>query len=160
MKTKLKTVFLSITMLLCASGGYAQTANKRPIEVGGLTLGQNYNESQVISIMGAPESYAHVVDIFDTHEFIYHENVFYINDGKFSGFSIINKEYKLNKLVGVGDSADKIKLLKPFKVILKSENEDTICHHVYITDNVDDDCPLSIYVEQGVITKINYLCMD
>ena len=148
-------------MLILAFNGYSQTVNKRQITVRGLILGQNYSVDQVTSIIGSPQSYSYEIDVFDTiHKLAYNGNTLYIYDRKFNGFELANNDYKLNGVVGVGDTFDKINLLNPFKIKSETGTNGITYYYGYITDYFDDMSPICFYIRNGTIFQINYLYMD
>ena len=160
MKSQFKKTFFAIMMMVLVFSGYSQNISKIQISVGGLILGQKYTVEQVTSIFGSPQSYSHEIDVYDTNKFMYNNNTFYINDGKFNCFELVNTDYKLNGVVGVGDTFDKINLLNPYKINSGTTINGIKFYYVYITDYFDDMSPIYFYMQNGTISKINYLYMD
>ena len=156
----MRTIFFTMLLLASVFNGYSQIITERQIEIGGLTLRQAYSVNQVTSIMGTPQSYAHEFDVCDEHKFVYDDNVFYICDGVFVGFKLVNNRYKLNGVVGVGDTFNEIHLLNPFNIISTARDNGITIHEVFITNKIDDMSPIYFRVRNGAVFEISYLYVD
>lgn len=157
---KNKIIYALVIAWSCLSICQAQTIEKRQINIGGLTLNAIYSEAQIRTIMGQPSVFRHDVDVCDSYMFIYNTNIFYLNDGVFSGFTLRDNSYKLNNLVYVGASISTINIIRPFKVTNYITKDGNNVYCLYITNSQDDLSPLMIYAKEGVITEISYFYAD
>ncbi len=165
MKNRLKAIVLVIALFTMAFNAYSQTTNTQIIVgdflgEGELTIGESYSATEIISRMGTPKSQSWEFDVCDQRTFVYDDNVFYTCDGKFNGFKLVNKRYKLNRGIGIGDRFEKIAALNATKIKSTPKDNGVTIYSVYITDKVDDMSPIYFHVIQGIILEISYIYVD
>ena len=138
-----------------------------PINIGGLLLEHQYSHSQVLSIMGTPQSYQLLVNhpdyegVIITRIYIYNSNIISIYDNVFKHVKLVNSDYKLNNLVGVGDLASKIYELPHNSISIENENNGQSTYYLYFRNmEAGDISPLMFTIINGVITKIEYIYCD
>jgi len=87
----------------------------------------------------------------------YNNNTFYLYANVFNCFALLNNDYKLNGVIGIGDPVSNINLLNPFRITSISREGNRMIHLTYITDAEDDMSPIYFYSTNGIIDGISYL---
>jgi hypothetical protein len=117
--------------------------------------------------MGTPQSYQLLVNhpdyegVNNARIYVYNSNIFSIYDDVLKYVEIVNATYKINNLVGVGDSSSKIIELPQNRIKIVNRVNGESIFYLYFRNIAEDDLsPLLFYVANGVIVKIVYVYCD
>jgi hypothetical protein len=161
----LNLALLIAGFLLAPLCGVSQMVNKRTITVAkagsskSVTLNRSYTYTMFTSILGEPNSKRTDID-GEITMMKYENNIFYLYANVFNCFEFTDNTYKINGIVGVGDTVSKIELLNPFKLTSRSKGANKSTYSAYITNTDYDMSPIYFDVENGQIVKISYAYTD
>jgi hypothetical protein len=165
---KIFYILIAITISTISNGLYSQNQSQPyAISIGGLLLEHQYSHEQVISALGNPQSYEELINnpdyegVLIAKIYLYNYNRINIYDGILRQIDLINSYYKLNGIVGVGDPASKINDLPHNNIETSNMNNGQSIYYLYFRNiEIDDMSPIMFKVENGIITRIEYIYCD